>query len=99
MILIEPMPFVDYSKRPLEPGYTNLLPVVHALVGRGNVAIQGGFAPSQAGWFCYFRDRLDWAFLRSHFDFAPGIRTDELNDAIVDEGTWCTIAGSRGSGA
>jgi hypothetical protein len=95
MISIQATSFRDSARMHsvFEPPYLNLMPVVHALVARGNVAAQGGFVLSKSGWMCIFRDALDFDFVRSEFEFPSSIVVSESAGAISDKLTWCTICG------
>lgn len=72
--------------------YLNLLPMVQFLVARGNHTTRG-FCCTRDGWVCHFRDRLDLESVRDSFLLPPNVRASEQYDSILDELTWCVIAG------
>jgi hypothetical protein len=78
-----------------------LRPLVDALVARGNAPVRthpiyGPFFPTQGGWDCLMRDRLDWDFLTKTFEIPGEISYDEARDTIVDKHGWAEIRGSGG---
>lgn len=78
--------------------YANLLPVVEALISRGNRAWRDGFVAEKAGWACMLRDPIDMRFVRSQFLFPETIDVSDGTDAIFDHLSWCTIQGPNGRG-
>jgi hypothetical protein len=73
--------------------YGNLVPLVDRLVELGNVAVDGGFIPSQGGWYCRLEKPIDFSAVEEVFELPPTIKLAASHDTILDERSWCAILG------
>lgn len=93
-------PRIDADPADTHLPYTHLLPLVQALVDRGNPIVHPGpkgelFAPGQGGYVAYLADRLDWAWLQEHFELPELLRYEPDDDEIFDHKNWVSILGSQ----
>lgn len=80
------------------PPFASLLPVVELLESTGNLAVDGGFLNSPAGWYCRMRDPLDLALIVARLDVPSSWELSEPADTVLDRNTWCAILGPGAAG-
>lgn len=85
-------PLSARSPDPARP-YANLLPIVDALLSRGNVLLDGGFLLNPDGWRCRFTSRLALDAVEDAFELPENIQRSREHDSILDRFTWCSIEG------
>jgi len=86
----------DDPRRP----FANLVPIVEALVGAGNVLGRDsklradcGFYMTQGGWQCDLELPIDFALVLGRFKLPASIEASEAFDTILDRLSWCAIEG------
>ena len=75
--------------------YTNLLPLVEAVLARGNTLVLEGdpFVLKPSGWYCELRDPIDFDLIEASFVLPPTIICSRQRDGIVDVFTRSFITG------
>jgi hypothetical protein len=85
--------------------YSNLCPIVEALIARGNapspvrsghVLNPLGFYEDRDGWVCDLRDLIDFAYLEREFSFPMSISLNHEANTISDRNSWIQIRGGIG---
>jgi hypothetical protein len=80
------------SADPARP-FANLLPLVTAIVERGNAVIGGGFVLNPDGWRCRMREPLDFDLISDLFILPANVHLAPDHDTVLDRLTWCSIEG------
>lgn len=80
------------SPDPSRP-FLNLLPLIDALVAKGNACVGSGFILEPDGWRCRLRKPIDFRFLSANFTLPPNIRVSTAHDTVLDEWSWASIEG------
>lgn len=73
--------------------FANLLPIVDALVSRGNSVVDEGFVLNPDGWRCRMADSLDFGIIEELFEVPDNIQLSREHDTVLDRLTWCSIEG------
>jgi len=75
--------------------YTNLLPLVEAVLAGGNTLVCEGepFVLKPSGWYCALRDPIDFDLIEASFVLPPTIICSRRRDGIVDVFTRSFITG------
>jgi Sigma-70, region 4 len=75
--------------------YTNLLPLVEAVLAGGNTLVFEGdpFVLKPSGWYCALRDPIDFDLIEASFVLPPTIICSRRRDEIVDVFTRSFITG------
>ncbi len=76
-----------------EPGWAHLIPVVEALVERGNSAEESGFVPNQGGWDCSMAQPIDFDRVREVVDGDNRVRLLDDRDEVFCAHCWSSIVG------
>ena len=92
---------LDDEPPPHTSPYAHLLPLVQALVDRGNRITLPGmhgslFAPGQGGYVAHLADRIDWEWLQTEFALPESLHYDPERDEIFDRTNWVSVLGSQG---
>jgi hypothetical protein len=73
--------------------YEHLLPLVNALVKRGNAVKPPGFSLRKEGWGCDLLLAIDTQFILSSFDLPDWVNVSPEFDTILDKKSWVAIEG------
>jgi hypothetical protein len=69
------------------------MPLVTAMVERGNTAIDGGFILNPDGWRCRMSEMLDFDLISDLFVLPANVHLAADLDTVLDRLTWCSIEG------
>jgi hypothetical protein len=90
---------IDAEPSEGQPPYAHLVPLVEALIERGNELAHppsdgSVFSANQGGPVAYLRRRIDWEWVQANFDLPELVRYDRREDEIFDHKNWISILGS-----
>ncbi len=91
------------SPKPNSKPYSNLEPIVEALLDAGNklsdpppnFRLEGkGFYIDKDGWKCDLKKPIDFNLITSKFQLPPSVIISEKNNSIFCQDTWVEIRGN-----
>ena len=70
--------------------------LIGSLLAKGNVLVDGGFLPTQAGWVCHFATPLDAEVVRAFVEADPhDVEYVEADDLVHCRHCWGAVIGIR----